>query len=646
MKRNILIAIVVAGITASGCSTIQYHRGNKNYNAMAYHKASEWYTKSLERQYRPEAMLRLAGSYAQMRDYVKAEYWYGKAVNLPEATSTEKLVFANVLKCNGKYTAAKTWFRQYLAEVPGDDMAKAQMVSCDKMNSYNEGSNLYTTQLINQNNNTSNFSITPFENGYVYSTELGGDDVNINPWNGRPYLSLVYNSISEYGKAGTPELFSHSITGPFHVGPAVFNSTYNKIYFSKSSYKQNGRPEKSAAMINNIKLYWADRKGADWVNMEELPFSSNEYSCSHPAVTADGRTMYFVSDRPGGFGKADLYITTLENGKWSKPQNMGANFNTPGDEMFPYYYKDENGTARLYFSSDGREGMGGLDLYYTEQQQDGRWAAPVHMNAPFNSSRDDFGILLKKDGSGYFSSSRNGNGDVDQLFAFYKVAPKFFADGVVYSKKSNLTIPNARVQLFNKTAGGEEKEIYTDPDGKFSVPLQGNSSYELNASKDGYLPAGTFASTEGKTVSERLQVTIYLDTAGYVLFMPNIYFDFDKYKIRPDAAMQLDKVAAFLLDNPEVRLEVDAHADSRGTQPYNMKLTEKRAAATVNYIISRGINPDRILSRWHGKLMPVNECIDGVVCSPAKHQQNRRSEMKVIREAGKGEAKVAHTNKE
>jgi outer membrane protein OmpA-like peptidoglycan-associated protein len=322
-------------------------------------------------------------------------------------------------------------------------------------------------------------------------------------------------------------------------------------------------------------------------------------------------------------------MSSLENGKWSEPKSLGSAVNTSGAEMFPYYYKGEDGTTRLYFSSDAREGMGGLDLYYTEQGPDGRWNAPVHMGAPFNSSKDDFGIIMTNSHAGYFASSRNGNGDVDQMFAFDKAPINLFVDGSVLNKNTRNNIINAQIVMLNKTTG-KSQMLSSSQDGKFFAALDGNSEYSFNATHPRYLPGNAMATTFGKTVSETLQVQIFMDSTGYVLSLANIYYDFDNWNIRPDAAAQLDKLVPILLEHPEVTLALDAHADSRGSQQYNVELTKRRAQSVITYLYARGIDRKRLEAKWYGKSRPVNECKSGVACSPVKHQQNRRSEFKLV----------------
>lgn len=620
-------------VFAAGCSSYKYQKAQAAYDNMAYHKAVQYYSAYLKKYDNREAMLRLADSYRQMHNYTNAEYWYGRALTGQTSNSSDKYSYATALKMNGKYDQAKIWFTKYLGEVPGNEVALAQLQSCDSIAVYNRYARLYQVEQVAAFGNVSNFSMIPYEDGFVFNSEIHEESkAKTNPWNGRPYLNIMYARLNN-DQLQAPTSFSPALNTPFHNGPVAFSADYRRIYYSRSNTNNNNsRLVKNKDGVSTIKIYTAERSGNDWTNIKEMPFNSSEYSTGHPTLSADGNTMYFISDMPGSLGKTDIYISTLTNGQWSAPVNLGSNVNTPGFEMFPYYYKDSSGLARLYYSSDGLPGMGGLDMYFIEQQADGSWGSPVHLGAPFNSSKDDFALTLKNNAAmGYFSSSRDGSGDIDKLYAFNKDQLRFIVDGIVYNKANNKTVSNARVEMINNT-NHRHDILLTHEDGTFSAPLEINSDYAFVAGKKNYLPGRTQASTIGRESDEVIKVTIYLDSLADVLALANIYYDFDKYNIRPDAAEQLDKLAQIMKENPDLNLELGAHTDCRGTDNYNMKLSEKRARSVVTYLAERGITPYRLYAKWYGESMLVNECVDGVTCSPDKHQQNRRTEFKELSE--------------
>lgn len=638
--KQIYLGLIVAAIFVAGCSSSKYQNGNATYDNMAYYKATQYYSAYLTK--RPNdrrAMLKLADSYRQMHDYIRAEYWYEKALAGQLSDPQDMLNYASVLKMNGKYDQAKQWFSQYLAHNPDDKLVRAQLYSCDSLDIYTRYAKLYNVELVAAFGNVSNFSMIPYEDGFVFNSEIPvRRKPKINPWNGRPYLNIMFARLNSNEKLELPTSFNSAINTPFHNGPVAFTPDYKRIYYSRS-YTKNNRLAKDKEGVSNIKIYTAERNGNDWVNITEMPFNSADYSTGHPTLSEDGKTMYFISDRPGTLGKTDIYTSSLVDGKWSEPINLGPNVNTPGYEMFPYYYRDPDGLTRLYFSSDGLPGMGGLDLYFIEKQPDGSWGSPVHLSAPFNSSKDDFSLTLKNNAAmGYFSSSRDGSGNIDKLYAFNKDQLRFVVEGTVYNKANNHTVSGATVQMTNNT-NGKNTTLYSQNDGTFSAPLEVNSDYSFNASKKSYLPGRTKASTIGRESDEVIKVTIYLDSLADVLELAKIYYDFDKYNIRPDAAAQLDRLANILKENPDIKLDLGAHADCRGTNEYNIRLTEKRARSAVEYLVARGITPYRLYAKWYGESMPVNKCVDGVMCTEAEHQLNRRTEFKERDEAQTGYSK-------
>jgi outer membrane protein OmpA-like peptidoglycan-associated protein len=486
---------------------------------------------------------------------------------------------------------------------------------------------MYNIAPVIPNKDLSNFGMVAYENGYVFCSEQPADGTGkANPWNGRPYLNIMYTKSKADGTLETPVPFSESLSTPYHNGPMAFSPSFDRIYFSASGLNEKNKLEKGSSNVNNIKLYTAKRSGNEWVEIAEMPFNSNDYSCGQPAVSADGKKLFFVSDMPGGRGKSDMYECDLVNGQWSQPRNMGSNFNTPGHEMFPYYYRDDKGHSFLYFSSDGMAGMGGLDIYCCEQMADGSWGKPIHLGAPFNSPKDDFGMVMTKDGkSGFFSSARGGNGDVDQVYSFSKVPPKLYVEGTIYNKMNHKPVNGASIRMNNKKAG-TEVTVQSEDNGKFVLPVDPDGYYTFFASMDRFAPDSTDASTAGKEVSEIIPVALYLNPEIEMPTFANVYFDFDKSAIRKDAEPSLDQLAEMLIQDKDIKIKFGAHADERGTDQYNMKLSEKRARSIEKYLLAKGVSADQIRMQWHGKQLPTFTAAS----TDEQHQMNRRAEFVTI----------------
>lgn len=638
MKKIVYFGFMLTTLTGMGCASSKYHVANYEYNNLVYYKASQKYAAYLKHHSKPDAIINIADCYNKMHDFQSAERWYSRVMTIKECKPEHKLVYAKVLKANGKYELAKQWYGQYLQAVPTDKVAMAQMTSCDSIGAYTANAASYRVELIPIKGNVNSFGITPFEAGFVFCAEkFVSSNGKKNTWDGRPYLNMLYSERLPDGRFTEPISLSESLNSPYHNGPVAFNRDCDRVYFSGSN-QQDGKLIKNADKVNNIKLYAARREGNDWKDITELPFNSNDYSCGHPSLTITGDTLFFISDKPGGSGSTDIYMSVNKNGTWGASINLGTAINTPGSEMFPFYYQDKTGHNYLYFSSDGLPGMGGLDIYRSELMADGSWSAPYHLGAPFNSSKDDFDIMVNASNeTGYFSSSRED--DKDKLFMYSKV-PDLLVKGTVYNRQTKELIVSSLVEVYNSTTGKKDV-VYTDKDGKFSLPVARNADYTFNASKENFVPGYSFASTTGEKVPEVIDVRIDIETgfdvsidSEIITDMPvalsNVYFDLDKWDIRNDGKATLIQVVEMMGDDPEMKLEIDAHADSRGTNAYNMTLSQKRVNSVVDCLVNAGIPRDRIVPRWFGKLQLVNDCGPGVDCPPEMHQMNRRVEFKQI----------------
>jgi outer membrane protein OmpA-like peptidoglycan-associated protein len=525
---------------------------------------------------------------------------------------------------------------------------------------------------------------------------------------------VVEAPIREEQPVTQTEIFSRTINTKYHEGPMTFFKGEQKIVFTRNNYNK-GRSRESTEGVNKLKLYTADLQKNSWTNIKELPFNSNEFSCGHPALSADNKLLYFVSDMPGGYGGTDLYVVEVRDGSWGTPVNLGKEINTEGNEMFPYI--DESG--HLYFSSDGHEGIGGLDIFYAEMKD----GLPTHgvenLGSPINSEKDDFGFICTKDRlDGYFSSNRkrgvsddniyyfkrackqmqilvfdadsktplegvdvrtirNGENrdlkvtgldgsmksclDANTEYEFKAIKEGYMANSVLYSTKSTsanqtklsiyleknkgslLTgtvkselsqkpIAGAKVILKNKKDNSEQT-VVTGTDGRYEFNVKPGAEHEVSAQKDKY------TTNEGTTINKIksgkgpkvMNSDLGMLAEGDIFRLENIYYDLNAFFIRPDAAKELDaKVIPYLKKFPKLRIEIRSHTDARAADDYNMRLSENRARAVVDYLVARGIQPNRLAAKGYGETQLINNCADGINCADDQHQVNRRTEFKVL----------------
>lgn len=624
-----LFSLMILATILSSCASYHVRQGNRLYDDLAYSQAIKEYQKALGKKSFPQAQIRLAESYLKMNDLAKAEDAYSKVVQLKEVEPVHRLRYAQLLMRSGKYDQAKNYLDQYLGSQPSDQAAQKQRQSCDSITAWKQDSARYTIEASKLNTGGSNFSPVWYRDGVVFVSDRNAK-AKTYQWTGRPFLDLYYSKKDQSGNYGTAMALQGDVNGLYHEGPATFNSKDDTMYFTRNNYVKR-KVEKSSNDVVILQLYEAIRKDTAFREVSSVSSLNNkDYSTGHPTLSKDGETMYFASDMPGGQGGSDIYVSKKINGSWAQPQNLGSSINTSGNESFPMLWKD----SVLYFSSEGHYGQGGLDVFYSSKQIDGSWKQAQNMGYPFNSSYDDFGVALDDEGTaGLLSSNRNTqNTQQDQIYSFTINDLRFTLEGIAVDKQSQQPIPGVVVELTNRKTGKKEK-VTTTEDGKFFFKLDPNTDYSVVGSKDSYFTNTEPVSTVGKVQSENMYVKLKLEMEQIIVNKPivleNIYYDLDKYDIREDAAVGLDKLVKIMDDNPEISIELSSHTDSRADDRYNMTLSQRRAEAAVNYIVTKGVSKGRITAKGYGETVLVNKCANKVPCTEEEHQANRRTEFKV-----------------
>jgi peptidoglycan-associated lipoprotein len=346
-------------------------------------------------------------------------------------------------------------------------------------------------------------------------------------------------------------------------------------------------------------IFFSEAQGDDWGKSTAINIAEDSVVVAHPAISPDELTLYFTSDMAGGQGGKDIWkITrTAKGSEWSKPVNLGPQINTTGDEEFPYVHPD----GTLYFSSNGLPGLGGLDIFKAKPQADGSWKVE-NMGYPINSNTDDFGITFQKDQEkGFLTSCRSQKGDAD-IYAFTLPPLRFTIVGVVKDEKTEQVLPDAMVKSIS--SDGITIDVKTDKNGTFRYPLKASTDYVFIASHDGYLNGKERQTTKGLDRSRDFKITILLSSTAKPIELPNILYDFAKWDLRPESMVALDKLVETLNDNPNITIELMSHTDARGSAADNMVLSQKRAQSVVDYLIQKGIDPERLQAKGYGKTVP------------------------------------------
>jgi peptidoglycan-associated lipoprotein len=632
MKTNIPLLLCIS-LALGSCAKQHLKKANRCYESMEYGKAIDNYNKYISKKSADDKVKPLlADCYRLNNDYVNAEKWYSEVVRIPGAATENMLYYGKVLMNNSHYAEAKKWFQDYLKQKNDDPVARALIASCDSCNRLFSDTSPYALKEVVIPDVTTAFGQVNYGDGIVFAADRStfNSSKEKSGWTNRTYLDLYFSKKEEGNEWSAPEPLKGAINGAYHEGPAVFDKEGTTIYFTRSNYSSSKKLRKNDKDESNLKLFSAELQNGAWVNLKELPFNSDDYSCGHPALSPDGKTLYFISDMPYGCGGTDLYKSELRivNDSvqvWSVPENLGDAINTAGNEMFPYVHKD----GTLYFSSDAHNTLGGLDIFSTTWNGE-KWSEPENLNAPVNSSKDDFAFVLNDDDvTGYISSNRN---ELDKIYEI-KLTPVFLLRGIVSDKESGIGLEDAIVELTDIKAG-KTQSIPVNDDGTYAAQLKAGHTYKVVAVREGYLkPEAQMVSTEGRKKSQTFKADFKLEklVIEKPIVLDNIYYDLDKWKIRKDAALELDKFATLLNNNPQIIVELSAHTDARADDRYNQFLSEKRAQAAVAYLIKKGIDPKRLTWKGYGETQLVNECGNGVSCNEEYHQQNRRTEFKVIR---------------
>ena len=622
-KNKIILSVLVLSTTLSSCVNYHTRKGNDYYDYINYAPSIEHYQKVYAKTQDSSIELKLADAYFKTSKLDSAEALYTRSISRGSTNPMTRFEYGKVLMANGKHRKAVNEFKEYLKVYPSDVTAKMLLASCNSVIERFRDTTLFTLKPILEDQFINSFSIVEYRNGAVFAADkvvFAGRKQN--PWTGNSYLELYQMEKDVEGNWLSPELLKGDINGRFHEGPATFSKDGNTVYFTRSNYFKR-KMVVNEQEENNLKIFKATLINGEWKNLEEFPFNSDDYSCGHPTLSESGKLMYFVSDMPGGTGGTDLYVTNLKDGKWTQPVNLGPEVNTSGNEMFPYIHSD----GSLYFSSDAHNSMGGLDVFITTHNGT-RWLKPENLNYPLNSIKDDFGFSINSDNNtGFVSSSRTKS---DKMYSFEKHAPTFTLYGRARKKGTQTPVEGVIVEITNG-ATGKVTSVVSDKTGNFKLKLDTESEYNLYCTKFGCFSKTDNISTKGLKYSEDFYADFEVEeiVIDKPIVLENIYYDFDKWDIRADAALELDKLVRVLLDNPKLEIEMGSHTDCRGSDQYNLVLSDKRARAAVLYLISRGIDSTRLTWKGYGETVHVNKCEDGVQCTEEEHQDNRRTEFKV-----------------
>lgn len=574
-------------------------------------------------------------------NYEEAANWYGKLVNLKDATIDKEYLYryAQVLKSTGNYEKSDRIMERFETAASTDNRANLFVDKKDYLKGIAKNSGRYTILNLSINSNVADFSPSFYKEKIVFATARGASLIskNIHRWNNGAFLNLYTAEAGQGGGLGNVEKFSSKLNSKTHESSAVFTSDGKTVYFTRNN-ANNNRFKRDEKGISRLKIFKAELKGDEWVNVTELPFNAANYSVAHPALSTDEKTLYFSSDMPGTLGASDIFSVTInEDGTYGEPQNLGNTINTESRETFPYVLENT-----LFFASDGHPGLGGLDVFASKL--DGTSTKVLNLGEPINSQQDDFSFIQDLSGKGYFASNRDGGVGEDDIYSFQENQPLPFdclaeLSITVIDEDTQQVIPDAQVTVMD-ASGTIITTGVSDNKGALTIAVDClESNFMLVVNKEPYdskkitLDAianqANMVDVRLSKVKEELVAIIGGDIINALKLEP-ILFDLGRSEIRQDAALILDKAGDFLKKNKTIKIEIQSHTDAQSSEGYNQRLSESRAKSTYEYLVRLGVDASRMSFKGYGERKLVNDCRNWKLCSKEENQKNRRTVLVVV----------------
>jgi outer membrane protein OmpA-like peptidoglycan-associated protein len=599
-------------------------KADRLYNDLAYIEAVDVYKELIEKDFNTAYnQSKLGDAYLKLSSPENAVFYYAEAVKDTSISPEYYFKYAQALRGVKRYDESKEWLKKY--STAGKNKAEVDELLSKDIADFKIKDN-YILDKVAFNSGYSDFGAYE-QNGVTYFVSARDGSMSkknkVYSWNGEPFLDIYQLDAN----SGAVSSVFGDINTELHEGPLTITKDGKYMYFTRNNYLNNKEGKKLKDQTNNLKLYRATNTNNSWGDVIELPFNDNGYSVGNPSLSSDGKTLYFVSDMPNGFGGADLYkVAIMDNNMFGTPVNLGNKINTSLDESFPFMAKD----SILYFSSNGHAGFGLMDVFKVDLSNEASEA--INIGEPINSNLDDFAYFQKDDDNlGYFASNREGGAGSDDIYGF-TLLKTLILRGQVTDKVNGEPIPNATVRLFTPD-NNQLAFLETDEDGNYEQEINRNVKYPIEAKHIQYKEMTGIVDSNNTDDVEELIYNIALDPiedVEYLAEINNIYFDFDKSNIRPDAALELDKLVNLMTNKyPDLVIKIGSHTDKRGSDQYNEGLAERRAQATYEYLISKGIAAERINAHeGFGERQPAIPCDK---CSKEEHQLNRRSMFEVVK---------------
>ncbi len=634
MKNHILICLALMLSVSVFAQQGKQKRADTLFNKFSFVKAAKVYKDLIEKNYNKDyATRRLADCYAYLRNPQNASRYYKKVVEQENVPIEYYYSYAQSLRGIKKYKESQIWLQRFKDSggvVNANDFSKDVNFITSVFNAKQQ----YFLDRVRFNSKYSDFGAFE-QDGKIYFASSRDEGVSVKRlygWNEQPFLDVYVAEVGSRRNVDHTGKLEGDVNSIYHDGPVTITKDGRTMYFSRNNYNDQVRKRDNNG-LTGMKIFRATLQDSIWTNVEDLSINSDDFSSQHAALNNDDTKLYFTSDRPGGYGGSDIYVVDINlDGTLGEPKNVGNVINTESAEGFPFI----NNEGVLFFSSDGHTGLGLLDVFATIKGENNDFVDVVNLGVPVNSNKDDFSFSMNPNGiTGYFASNRRGGRGDDDIYAYHR-EPIMQVEGVVTDAINTKPIANSVITLFDDK-DNQIAYMVTDENGFYQINIDRNKDYKIVGSQEKYIDDyRTFTSKNVQTELVTITANLLLNPVQDVVKLAElntIYFDFNKYNIREDAALELDKIVSLMLnDYPDMVIRIESHTDSRGELTYNDKLSIDRANSTYEYLISKGVDPVRITEhQGFGERRLTNGCEDGEDCEEEQHQLNRRTQFIVVK---------------
>jgi len=637
--KNKIIYLVLLAITTSNIysQTRIVKKAEKEYDKLAYIDVIKTYERVYANGYKSDSMLlKLGNAYYFNAELEKSAKWYGELYASNADQDAEFYYrYAQSLRATKDYAKADQMMEKFNAKSGNDSRAKLFEKNRDYLAEIKKNSGRYTIENAGVNTKYSDYGTAYMGTKVVFSSarDTGNFSKRKHTWTGDNFTNLYGADLTDDGALGAVDKFGKGLNTKFHEDTPTFTKDGKTVYFTRNNYLDKRGYDGNKVTL--LRIYKATLVDGQWKNITALPFTSDSFQTAHPALSPDEKTMYFASDMEGSIGKSDIFKVKInEDGSFGTPENLGPTINTEGRETFPFV----SAKNELYFASDGQPGLGGLDIFIAKIKEDGSIKEALNVGADANTPKDDFALIINTDSKkGFLSSNRDGGQGNDDIYKFVENKEIFCEQtlfGVITDEDTKAVLPNTKLTLsdekFNKI-----KETTSDAAGKYEfTEVECGKKYYVKAELENYTTkeVPVIIGTENGKTELNIELKTKVCTAkigddlAYCFQINLIYFDLDKWNIRPDAAVDLAKLLDVMNQNPSMKIDIRSHTDSRAPYAYNEKLSDRRAKSTMAWLVKNGISKDRITAKGYGESKLINKCADGVPCTEEEHQLNRRSE--------------------